>query len=192
MPRAGVTPDRVVETATRLANESGPETLTLAAVAAELGVRTPSLYKHVDGLPSLRRLIAVRAKEELTTVLSAATVGRARSEALHGLAHAYRDWARDRPASAVAVQAAPAADDEDDQLASKALVDVIFGALSGYGLSDDGLVDATRTLRAGLVGFMTLESSGAFGMARPVEASFAWWLDTLDRALSAGAGRPGA
>ena len=184
MPRAGVTPDRVVEAAARLADEGGLESLTLAAVASDLGVRTPSLYKHVDGLPSLRRLLALRAKRELAGVLASATVGRARGDALRALATAYRDWARPRPASAMLVQAPPVEDDEDDQLASKALVEVVYGTLSGYALADDALVDATRTLRAGMVGFVALENSGAFGLARPVEESFRWWLDNLDRALA--------
>lgn len=184
MPRAGVTRDRVVETATRLADESGLESLTLAAVASDLGVRTPSLYKHVEGLPSLRRLVAVRAKQDLAVVLGAAAVGRARGEALRALTAAYRAWATDHPAAAAAAQAAPDRDDADDVAASTAVTDVIFGALAGYGLSEDALVDATRSLRAGLVGFAALESGGAFGLARPVEESFTWWVDALDRALS--------
>ena len=186
MPRAGLTRDRVVETAARIADESGLDSLTLAAVAAELGVRTPSLYKHVDGLPALRRLLAVRAKRDLAGVLAAATVGRARGDALRALALAYRAWAADHPAAAAAAQAAPDPDDAEDVAASTAATEVVFGALSGYGLTDDALVDATRSLRAGLVGFAALSSGGAFGLARPVEASFAWWVDALDRALTRG------
>jgi AcrR family transcriptional regulator len=185
VPRAGVTRERVVATATRLANESGLDALTLAAVASDLGVRTPSLYKHVDGLPSLRRLVAVRAKEDLAAVLAAASVGKARGDALRALTAAYRAWASDHPAAAAAAQAAPDPDDPDDVAVSRAATDVVFGALSGYGLTDDALVDATRSLRAGLVGFAALESGGAFGLARPVAASFTWWVDALDRALSA-------
>ncbi len=143
MPRAGLTPALVVESATRIADASGLSALTLAAVAGEVGVRTPSLYKHVDGLPSLRRLVGVRAKRELAAVL-------------------------------------------EDGEASTAVTDVVFAALRGYGLSDDALVDATRTLRAVLVGFAALEASGGFGMARPVDESFDWWLDSFDTALSAG------
>lgn len=184
MPRAGLSRARVVETASRLADESGADTLTLAAVATELGVRTPSLYKHVAGLPDLRRLVAVRAKAELATVLGAAAVGKARFDALRALALAYRRWAMQHPASAAAVQMPAAAGDEDDERASQALVAVVFGVLAGYGLDDEALVDATRTLRAGLVGFVTLECGGAFGLDRPVDDSFDWWLHALDRALT--------
>jgi hypothetical protein len=88
------------------------------------------------------------------------------------------------PASAAAVQMPAAAGDEDDERASQALVAVVFGVLAGYGLDDEALVDATRTLRAGLVGFVALECGGAFGLDRPVDDSFDWWLHALDRALT--------
>jgi AcrR family transcriptional regulator len=40
----------VVEGAASLADEKGLEAVTLTALASELGIRTPSLYNHVDGL----------------------------------------------------------------------------------------------------------------------------------------------
>lgn len=184
MARAGLTSDRVVDCATQLANEAGLGALTLSAVASTLGVQTPSLYKHVDGLASLRRLVGLRAKRDLASVLALATVGRSRSDALRALAAAYREWAAANPASAVAVQAAPLPGDEEDVAASTAVTDVVFSALFGYGLSEDALVDATRTLRAGLIGYAALEAGGGFGMARRVDESFAWWLDAFDTALS--------
>jgi len=185
VPRVGLTPALVVESATRIADASGLHALTLASVAAEVGVQTPSLYKHVDGLPSLRRLVGIRAKRELAAVLSRATVGRSRGDALRGLALAYRAWAAEHPGQAAAVQAPPIPGDEEDMEAGAAATEVIFAALRGYGLSDDAVIDATRALRAGLVGFALLEASGGFAMARPVDASFEWWLDSFDTALTA-------
>ena len=46
MPRAGLTPQRVVVEAEELADLVGLNRLTLAELAARLGVRLPSLYKH--------------------------------------------------------------------------------------------------------------------------------------------------
>jgi AcrR family transcriptional regulator len=179
-----VTPERVVEVAAGLADKDGLDSLTLAAVAAELGVRTPSLYKHVDGLPALRRLLAVRAKQELARVLGSAAVGRARGDALRAVALAYRDWAVEHPGLYAAAQAAPLPDDAEDVAASEAVVGVVFDVLRGYDVADEVLVDATRTLRAGLHGFVALEAAGGYAMARPVGDSLAWWLDSLDRALA--------
>ncbi|HJY03666.1 MAG TPA: TetR family transcriptional regulator, partial [Streptosporangiaceae bacterium] len=50
MPRAGLTEARVVDEAEQMADEVGLSGLTLAALADRLGVRYPSLYKHVDGM----------------------------------------------------------------------------------------------------------------------------------------------
>ncbi len=184
-----MTPERVVETAVAIADASGLGSLTLAGVAVELGVRTPSLYKHVDGLPALHRLVAVHAKQELAGVLGQAAVGRSRGEALRALARSYRDWARSRPGLYAAAQGAPVPGDAEDEAASAAVVRVVFDALRGYGGDEDRLVDATRTLRAGLHGFVALEAAGGYALPRPLDASMDWWLDSLDRALT-GASQP--
>lgn len=184
MARAGVTPERVVDEATAVADEHGFDALTLATVADRLGVRTPSLYKHVAGLPDLRRLLRIRAKRELAATLSAAAVGRSRGDALRSLAHAYRDWALARPGLYAAAQVAPEAGDSEDEEASAAAVQVVFDALRGYGVSEDTMVDATRTLRAGLHGFVALDAAGGYALPRPLAASMDWWLDSLDRALT--------
>src|ERR1700712_2520856 len=76
MPRAGLTRDRVAEEAAVLADQVGLGKLTLAALAGRLGVRQPSLYKHIDSLAGLHRDIAVHAKRELGEVLARASVGR--------------------------------------------------------------------------------------------------------------------
>jgi AcrR family transcriptional regulator len=59
VPRAGLTQTRVIEEAERIADEVGLSNLTLAAVATRLGVRQPSLYKHIAGTDGLQRGIAV-------------------------------------------------------------------------------------------------------------------------------------
>jgi AcrR family transcriptional regulator len=70
MPRVGLSPGAVVDAAIGLLDSAGPEGVTLAAVAAVTGVATPSLYKHIDSLDSLRRLIAVRSMNDLADRLT--------------------------------------------------------------------------------------------------------------------------
>ena len=93
MPRAGLTPDRVVAEAQDLADEVGLTRLTLAELAHRLGVRLPSLYKHVAGMEGLQREMAVRAKLELADVLGRSAVGRAGDDAVRSMAVSYREWA---------------------------------------------------------------------------------------------------
>ena len=76
MPRMGLDPARVVEVAAGIADSEGLDAVTLARVAGELGVRSPSLYNHVAGRADLLRAIAVLSVRELTAALREATVGR--------------------------------------------------------------------------------------------------------------------
>lgn len=58
-PRAGLDTRTLVLAAAELADERGMGEVTLASLAAKLGVRSPSLYNHVNGLAGLRTLLAV-------------------------------------------------------------------------------------------------------------------------------------
>jgi AcrR family transcriptional regulator len=167
-----------------MADEVGLERLTLAALAARLGVRQPSLYKHIDGLDALRRGISVRAKSELAYVLAMAAVGRDGGDAITSIAHAYRAWALEHPGRYAAAQRAPAAGDADDQAASLAVVRVATDVLAGYELHDDDAIDATRALRATLHGFITLEIAGGFGLPVDIDRSFERLVEGLIAAFS--------
>jgi AcrR family transcriptional regulator len=172
VPRAGLSPAVVVERASRLADEVGPDRLTLAALAASLGVALPSLYKHVDSLADLRRRIAIEATAELGDRLIAVVAGRSGRDALDALAGAYRDYATERPGAYALSQIAPADGDVRHQEAAERATRAVFAALHGYGLDGDDAVDATRALRAALHGFVLLEQGGGFGMPRRIDVSF--------------------
>ncbi|HEX6024333.1 MAG TPA: TetR-like C-terminal domain-containing protein [Solirubrobacter sp.] len=179
MPRAGLTPERIAATAAEVADAVGLERLTLAAVAQRLGVSGPAIYKHRAGLDELQRDVAVLAVRELTAELSAATVGRAGRDALHALADAYRAYAKRHPGRIAASVRAPS--DPEHIAASDAALAVLNGVLRGYGLEND--VDALRTLRAGLHGFVVLELAGGFGLPRDVDATYERYVDALDAGL---------
>jgi AcrR family transcriptional regulator len=172
VPRAGLSQDRVVHEAERIADEVGLSKLTLAALAESLGVRQPSLYKHIDGMDALQRSIAVRAKLELAEVLGRAAVGKSRGDAVRAVCLAYRSWALEHPGRYAATVRAPAQGDADDLAASTVVAEVVFGVLAGYGLEGDDAVDAVRAMRASLHGFVNLESAGGFGLPRDVARSF--------------------
>lgn len=184
MARAGLTEILVIEEAERLADEVGLSRMTLAALAARLGVRQPSLYKHIDGMDGLARSISIRAKTDLAYVLARAAVGRERADALTSVAGAYRKWALEHPGRYAAAQSAPASGDTEDQAASLAIVQVATDILAGYKLSDDDAIDATRALRSALHGFITLESSGGFGLPVDVDRSFQRLVSAIATAFS--------
>ena len=172
MPRVGLTQDKVVLEAEGVADEVGLSHLTLAAVAQRLGVKQPSLYKHVHGMAGLQRSIAIRAKSELAETLGRAAVGRARGDAITAMSQAYRRWAIEHPGRYAATQRASTDGDADDAAASLAVAQVVFAVLAGYDLHDDDAVDATRALRSALHGFVSLEVGRGFGLPVDLDRSF--------------------
>jgi AcrR family transcriptional regulator len=174
---------RVVEAAEALADEVGLASLSLAALAERLEVRVPSLYKHVAGLERLKELIEIRAKSDLAAVLGLAAVGKSREVALVAIATEYRAWAQLHPGRYSATLRAPSPDDEAAMAASARAVSVVYDALSGYGLTGDDAIDATRAMRAALHGFVALEAVGGFGLPRDVDRSYDRLVSSLDLAL---------
>src|ERR1700733_3707639 len=185
MPRAGVTHERVVAEAAAVADEVGPERLPLAAIAQRFGVTLPSLYKHVDGLDALKRDLAVLGVRELTAALSAAAVGRARRDALHAIANAYRGYGKAHPGRSAAAVRAPDPDDDEYLAASEAAFAVLLAVLDGYEITGDDAIDAVRSLRAAMHGFVTLEATGGFGLPQSVDTTYARLIDALDTAFAA-------
>jgi len=180
MPRSGLDTGSVVAAAAALADADGLEAVTLAKVAAQLGVKSPSLYVHVDGLPGLRRRIAALGARELTTRLQAAVAGRSGRDALAAVADAYRAYAIERPGVYAATQRAEnVADDE----AAAALLDVVLAVLRGYALDADAAFHAARVVRSALHGFVSLEAGGGFGIPLDLDESFNLLVATLDRGL---------
>ncbi len=184
-PRARLDADAVVSAAARLADHEGLEAATFTRLAAELGVRAPSLYAHIDGIPDLRSRLAVRGSQELASQLQAAAAGRAGSEALIAVADAYRAYALAHPGLYMAMQRAPSPGYAAAGAAGEALVGVVLAVLRAYGLSGDAAIHAARAVRSALHGFVTLEASDGFGYPLALEESYRQLLAILDRGLAA-------
>ncbi|MEU5882655.1 WHG domain-containing protein [Spirillospora sp. NPDC047279] len=171
MPRVGLSPDGVVDAAITIVDAEGPAALTLSAVAAQAGVATPSLYKHVRNLAELRRLITLRVVQELTERLGDAVLGRSGDDAVRAIMRAYRSYVVDHPARYAAMDQAP---DPEPRLeaASDRLLGIILAALRAYELDGSDLVHAARALRSSAHGFAILEASGGFGLPEDLETSY--------------------
>lgn len=186
MPRANLTRASVIDLALDIVDEVGFDRLTLAAVAARAGVAVPSLYKHVAGLPDLRREVALASVRGFTEALDAAGTGDP-AGALRRTADAVRGYARHYPGRYAAAQvAADPADPADAALAAagaQAVRAVVAGLRPVTGaMSGAELVHTVRAVRSALHGFVLLEMQGGFRLSEDVEASY----DHLIRVLEAG------
>lgn len=180
MPRAGLDGAAVVEAAAAIADADGLAAVTLSTVAARLGVKPPSLYSHVGGLPDLRRRLALLAANELSAALAPAVAGLAAGDALRAAGHAYRRWALAHPGRHAALQLTRL----QNEPAADRVVELMVSVMRGYALEGDSAIHAVRAMRAAIYGFVTLETGGGFGMPLDAGQSFAWLLDLIDRGLA--------
>jgi AcrR family transcriptional regulator len=183
MPRAGLDREAVVDAAARLADAEGLDAVTLARVASELGVRSPSLYVHVDGLGDLRQRLGVRGARALADELRTAAAGRAGREALEAIAHAYRDYALRHPGSYEALQLPTAFGGDEGNDAAADVVGAVLAMLRGYRLEGDEAIHAVRIIRSSLHGFVTLERAGGFQIPLELDETFARLVAMLDGGL---------
>lgn len=183
MPRAGLDAEAVVAAAAALADADGMRELTLARLAAALGIRTPSLYAHVDGFDDLRTRVGARGARELTAALQIAAAGRARGDALRAIALAYREYAHAHPGTYAAMQIASG--NEEFQAAGAEVVGLILAVLRGYGVEGEAAIHAVRAIRSAMHGFVSLEREGGFGLPINVDDSYDNLIAMLDAGLAA-------
>ena len=184
--------ESVVGAARALIGEQGVQSLGMRAVAARLGVRPASLYKHVVDLAGLQALLAEHAAGELLTAIDAAIARAPNSARVESpkmpmlfMANEYLRYARDqpalyalltaetsprpateRPSAAERPSATAAAAASIPQVARAALWQRLLQVVGDLtGSADD--TDAAVALWAFLHGFITLERAGMFGTDGP-------------------------
>lgn len=186
MPRSRLTPAAVAEAGATLVDEVGFEQLSMGLLAERLGVRAPSLYKHVGGQADLAHRIAVLAMVEVADALRDAIQGRAGGDALTAGAQAMRAYVREHPGRHAAANIAKATGPDDPLIPAVGRVLATWAAmLRGYRLEPGEEIHAMRMLRSALHGFATLEAGDGFQIDAPVDDSFTWMIDTIDHALRA-------
>lgn len=161
----------IVDAARTLLATGGVDAVTMAAVASRVGIRAPSLYKHVRDREEMLVLVTDSAVEDLAERLRGA------EGTLPALAHAYRTFAAENPEAFALILGSRAS---VDRLADAAAP--VLAAVSALVGDRDALAGA-RLLTAWMTGFIAMERAGAFRLGGDVEAAFSWGLDRLQSAL---------
>ena len=188
--KRGIELEQVVRTASALADAEGLEAVTLARVASQLDVRSPSLYSHVDGLAGLRRALALDAARRLGADMAAAAMGREGVDALRAIASAYRAFATKHPGAYSTILTTPAEKDDAEVYAVfAAQLPPIVTALESLGVDPSEVIDVIRGFRSALHGFVSLEASGGFGLPGDLDRAYELMVDLLVDGTLARAGR---
>jgi AcrR family transcriptional regulator len=186
VPRAGLDPAAVVAAGAALADEVGFARLTMGLLAERLGVRTPSLYKHVSGQDDLNRRIAALAVSEAADAVGGAVQGYAGRDALGAAARAFRAFVVDHPGRyAATIGVEPTGPDDPMAVASLRLLGAFRAVLRGYAIAEPDVDHALRMLRSLCHGFATLQAGGGFQWSADIDESFEWLIAFADRGLRA-------
>jgi AcrR family transcriptional regulator len=182
--------DAIVAAARSLLEEEGIDAVTMANVADRVGVRPPSLYKHVRDRGALITAVADEAALELGLVLEIAVGSIADEDSDEGpaaralrAALAFRALADRSPRSVSLVFAGlggglqPSV--EIAAIAARPLLEV-SAELAGQ---DRALV-AARALTAFAYGFCAMEHAGAFRFGGDLDEAFRSGIEALIRGLA--------
>ena len=150
--------DGIVDGALTFLDREGWDSLTINALATQLGTKGPSLYNHVDSLEDLRRAVRIRVIDDIITMLNRVGEGRARDDAVLVMAGAYRSYAHHHPGRYSAFTRMPlGGDDPEYTAATRGAAAPVIAVLSSYGLDGERgvlrgagiLVGAARVRLAG-------------------------------------------
>ncbi|WP_145881883.1 TetR-like C-terminal domain-containing protein [Streptomyces sp. BK340] len=176
----------MVAAAAALADEVGLAHMTMGLLAERVGVRSPSLYKHVGGQEDLNRRIAALALNEAADAVCGAVQGYAGGDALELAARALRAFVIQHPGRyAATIGVEPSGPDDPLAIAGQRLLDSFTVVLNGYEIAESDVDHALRTLRSLCHGFVTLQAANAFQRSADIDKSFDWLIAFADRGLRA-------
>ncbi|MDR2976162.1 MAG: TetR/AcrR family transcriptional regulator [Streptococcaceae bacterium] len=167
-----ITQEKIVDAALDVAGERGLSNLTMKDIAAQLGIKTPSLYNHVASLGEVRELLTQRALIELTEVMKDAALGLSGKEALYAMAYKYRGFALRHPSLYDSVQWVGRSKSEKTSELSEKFLQIFEKILAPFSLTFEKKIQIIRVLRSYLHGFVVLD----FEVDVDVEESFEYGL----------------
>jgi AcrR family transcriptional regulator len=151
----------IVDGALAFLDREGWDSLTINALATQLGTKGPSLYNHVDSLEDLRRAVRIRVIDDIITMLNRVGEGRARDDAVLVMAGAYRSYAHHHPGRYSAfTRMPPGGDDPDYADATRGAAAPVISVLASYGLGGEEAFYAAIEFWSAMHGFVLLEMTG--------------------------------
>ena len=182
--RARTSRSDIIAAARDLLEDGGLDAVSMAAVAARVGVRPPSLYKHFGDRDALIGAVATQASVELGDACTAAveSAGPDPTARLQALAIAYRVRAVAHPRATALLFAgiAPAATPtpESQTEAARPVLDVVASIVGPA-----RALSAARVLTAFAHGVTSMEAAGAFRFGGDVDEAYRFGVAVLTAGL---------
>lgn len=184
--------DAIVDAARSLLEEQGLDRVVMSAVAERVGVRGPSLYKHLADRSALIRAVGDAVTADLHAILDREMSTGDPAADLRALAVAYRAFVQDNPNGYGLLFAHLEPDLQPDAAAVADLGRPIVAAVARLtGEQGPPALEAGRTFVAWAHGFVSMELAGAFRLGGDLDAAYAAGIDLILAGIS-GRASPGA
>ncbi|MGN1466772.1 MAG: TetR/AcrR family transcriptional regulator [Ruminococcus sp.] len=178
--KVGLDKKKIIETAADMADEKGIANVTLKVLAAELGIKPPSLYKHFSGgLEELNKELMLYGWRSLESEITKAAIGKAKDDAITAICYAYRNFVAKHKGLFEAMQWYNMYQSQEHLRATEGTVSILFQVLEAYGLNEEQKVHIVRMLRGFLQGFVSIESHEGYGNPTPINDTFDFALKTI-------------
>ena len=191
--------DAIVAAARSLLEDGGSDAVTMQAVAAEVGVRAPSLYKRVVDRSALLRAVGDAVAADLQAAILGAIHGGDPADDLRSVADAYRRFVRGNPHGySLLFQPSTAASAPDPTALAnigRPIVEIMLRMPGGGWTTGspeheaDRALEAARTIVAWAHGFVDLELAGGFRLGGDLDRAYRTGVDTIIAGLSGPATR---
>lgn len=174
----------LVAIATGLVEETGPDALTLGALASKAGIRPPSLYKHFADRAAVLKAVEIALLHQLEAHLRQETRGDTPKARLTAMARAYRSWGKLKPNRYRVIYSGNAFIDEDIRAACRFAALPLFEEFRTAGVPEDRILSVSRTIVPFLHGFVLMEIGSAFNLGGDVDEAFDTGLETILREIA--------
>ena len=177
--KAGLDKAIILDVAAKMTDEKGIANITLKSLAEELGVKSPSLYKHIKGLDELHKELMLYSWKLLDKDMMKAAIGKAKDDAIIAMCYAYRNFVKLHGGLFETMQWYNMYKSDEHLQATDELVSILFQVLDGYDLLEEQKVHIVRMLRGFLQGFLSIENHDGFGNSLTIDDTFDFALQIL-------------
>ena len=175
--------DDVVRAALHVVESRGSEALGINEVARQLGIQPASVYNHVQGMAELRALVVASGYRALLLELAPSESAASARQELKGVAGAFRTFAKAHPALYELMTQAPLPEGPQKEELRGLMFHTLGAALLQLQVPKQHLVDAIRSLRSAVFGFIALEANGELELRESPDASFDFMIETFLRGV---------
>ena len=158
----GLNRDGIVEAAKKLIEENGFGAFSMRVLAEKLGVKTASLYAHIESMDALFTEVGLSALNDQKAAQLAAIEGKSGDAAIFALAESYRVFAKAHAALYQLIMQMPMGKDKTLREAAAMTAEPSMQILRDYSIPEERRMHWQRVLRGVMHGFVSQEASGYF------------------------------